>query len=755
MQTHILGFPRIGKNRELKKALELYWKKEITLQNLQQTGSELRKQHWKIQKDSGLSYVTTGDFSFYDHVLDVSMMIGAVPERFKISAGESDLDVYFKMARGDAFSQVSAMEMTKWFDTNYHYIVPELSDSTVLKFSGRDIIDQTCEAVDAGYDAKPVLLGPVTYLSLSKSVDGFDKWLLADKLGDIYVQVIAELSSMCRWVQVDEPILCADMELEAAEAFKKIYKKLNSSPDSGSILLTTYFDNLDDNADLALNSGCTGLHIDLIRGGGAAEHIVNNLPDFMTLSVGVVDGRNIWTTDLVKARKQLENIKEKVPHERLMIGSSCSLLHSPVDITSEAGIDSELKTWMSFAVQKCRETALLGAVMSGGEYSREIEHNQEIIRSRNESSKVHSAKVKELTECIDSSMLKRKSPYSKRKKEQGWLNLPLFPTTTIGSFPQTDEIRNQRRKFRNGEVFIEDYDFFIRNEIKKIIRKQEELNLDVLVHGEPERNDMVEYFGQKMHGFCFTQNGWVQSYGSRCVKPPVIYGDVFRRGDMTVDWITYAQSLTGKPVKGMLTGPVTILCWSFVRDDIEKAEVCRQIALAVREEVMSLEKAGINIIQIDEAAFSEGMPVKHKDRNGYFRWATDAFRLASSGVQDKTQIHTHMCYSEFNEIIEAIADMDADVISIESSRSGMVLLDAFNDFEYPRDIGPGVYDIHSPRVPSVEEIKGLISSALEKIPAERLWINPDCGLKTREWREVMESLHNMVQAVKEIRRQYQ
>lgn len=751
IKKHILGFPRIGAGRELKKALEAYWQGASTRDVLETTCRMLKLRHWGIQESAGLSYVATGDFSHYDHVLDVTAMLGAIPERFGNTSTSLAYDSYFRMARGDAATNVPAMAMTKWFNTNYHYIVPEISPSFSPSLSSRRVVEDTRDAIKAGYHPKPVLVGPITWLSLAKATDRFDRWERLEEIVEVYCGIIAELGGLCEWIQMDEPVLCADISLQAREAFVPVYTRLTSAAGNAKLLLATYFDALDDNLDLALSSGCGGLHVDLVRGRQCLEQVLEKFPDTMVFSAGIVDGRNIWRTDFEQALDILVRIRQKVGEDRFMIASSCSLLHSPVDLDYEKNLDPELKGWMAFAVQKCEEVGILGDILDCWDCSEELSENNDAICSRRSSPRVRNEDVRRRCSLVNEEMLHRKSAYPKRKKAQSWLSLPLFPTTTIGSFPQTAEIRRQRRLFGKGEISREDYESFLKREIRELMEKQEELGLDVLVHGEVERNDMVEYFGQQMEGFCFTSNGWVQSYGSRCVKPPIIYGDVARSRPMTMEWTTFAQSLTRKPVKGMLTGPVTILSWSFVRDDLDRSEVCRQIALAVRDEVQDLENAGIGIIQIDEAALSEGMPVKKRDRDAYLRWAVDSFRLATSGVADSMQIHTHMCYSEFNEIIGAIAAMDADVISIESSRSRMELLDAFRDFKYPNEIGPGVYDIHSPRVPSKNEIVELLEKALIYIPKERLWVNPDCGLKTRAWPETIESLRNMIAAALALR----
>ncbi len=750
METHILGFPRIGARRELKRALESYWKGKSSELELQQTAAQLRKTHWQIQQSAGLSFVSTGDFSYYDQMLDMSAALGVIPERFG-QAEEIDLTTYFKLARGDAQANVPAMEMTKWFNTNYHYIVPEISPMTSPRLLSRKIIEETAEAVELGFTPKPVLIGPITYLELSKGRNGFNCWEKLPELVAVYTDLIKELSALCEWIQLDEPILCRELSAQAAANFTPVYARLNAAANSSKLLLTTYFDTLDDNLDLALNSGCGGLHLDLVRGNKQLESLLAKLPESMIFSAGIVEGRNIWKTDYTAALSRLRPLYAALGSERLWLGSSCSLLHAPVDLTNETDLDPEIRSWLAFAVQKCTEITDLATATTVNGDNPVIIKNREAITSRRKSTRVNNPEIQQRLGSITPEMLKRASPYPERKTAQSWLKLPLLPTTTIGSFPQTGEIRRNRLAYKKGEINTEEYTGFLKDEIKHVVTLQEELGLDVLVHGESERNDMVEYFGQQLSGFCFTANGWVQSYGSRCVKPPVIFGDISRPQAMTVEWIKYAQSVTDKPLKGMLTGPVTILCWSFVRDDITRKEVSSQIALAIRDEVQDLEKAGIHIIQIDEAALSEGMPVKQRDRTSYLEWAVESFRLATTGVADSTQIHTHMCYSEFNDIIESIADMDADVISIESSRSRMELLNCFKDFKYPNEIGPGVWDIHSPRVPSVDEIVELLEKACTYIPKERLWVNPDCGLKTRDWEETIASIKNMVEAAQIMR----
>lgn len=761
MEKHILGFPRIGARRELKKALEAYWRGASSTSELVRVCEDLKERHWRIQHEAGLSYVSTGDFSLYDQVLDTTAMLGAIPERFVVdsSSTPADFSTYFRMARGDASRNIAPMEMTKWFNTNYHYIVPEISATQQFALSSTTLVKDTRRAISCGYTPKPVLVGPITYLSLAKGVDGYDCWQSLDAVLAVYIEILGQLDPLCCWIQIDEPILCADMSPAAREAFSHAYKVLNASVPSAGLLLTTYFDALDDNLDIALSSGCAGLHVDLTRGGASLDTYIEKLPSSMKLSIGLVDGRNIWKTDYEKVLSKVNGSLNNLSSDRILVGSSCTLQHSPVDLENETTLDEELKSWLSFAVQKCQEVFDLETLLSERTGTGRtdgiaiLERNTSAMNSRRLSSRVHNPVVQKRTSAVDDTMYCRQQPYVARKEAQQWLELPQYPTTTIGSFPQTAEIRAKRSAFKKGALSEERYEAFIKKEIQRAVEEQNALGLDVLVHGEPERNDMVEYFGQQMDGFCFTSAGWVQSYGSRCVKPPIIYGDISRPNPMTVKWITYAASLTEKPMKGMLTGPVTILCWSFVRDDIERADVCRQLALAIRDEVKDLEDASVKILQIDEAAFSEGMPIKQKDRDAYLTWAVDCFRLSTSCVEDSTQIHSHMCYSEFNEIIGAIAAMDADVISIEASRSKMELLDAFKSFDYPNEIGPGIYDIHSPRVPTKEEMVQLLEDAKAYIPEERLWVNPDCGLKTRDWPECIASLKNMVEAAYEMRKQ--
>ncbi|MFZ5811478.1 MAG: 5-methyltetrahydropteroyltriglutamate--homocysteine S-methyltransferase [Thermodesulfobacteriota bacterium] len=755
MESHILGFPRVGAARELKFALERHWRGEMSARELADLGRDLTARHWKVQADAGLSLVAVGDFSFYDHVLDTAVMLGLTPERFADGSPVFP-DRYFRMARGDAEKNVPAMDMTKWFDTNYHYIVPELIPGMVPRLSRATVIEDARLARDLGYRPKAVLLGPVTFLSLCKVSGGLERFELLPEVAAVYREVLRQLVPLCPWIEIDEPVLCTDMPLAARAAFLPACAMLREGAKGARLMLGTFFGGLGDNLDLALASGFDALHLDLTRSGDRLGEVLDRLPGGMALSLGLVDGRNIWKTDLERAVSTARDAASRLGRDRVFAASGCSLLHSPVDVDLEDGLDPALRRTMAFAVQKCREVGIIGEVLAGVEHGAALRGNAADLAAGRGLPGVRDPEVRRRLETVTPEMLSRHSPFAERKKcQDAALGLPLLPTTTIGSFPQTADIRAARLALRRGDIDPAAYEARIREVIADVVARQEALGLDVLVHGEPERNDMVEYFGQMLRGFAFTGNGWVQSYGSRCVKPPVIYADVSRPGPMTVSWIGHARSLTQRPVKGMLTGPVTILNWSFVRDDLPRSEVCRQIALAMRDEVLDLERSGVPVIQIDEAAFREGLPLARADQEAYLTWAVDCFRLTSSGVADQTQIHTHMCYSEFGGIIRWIAAMDADVVSIESSRSKMELLEAFREYEYPNDIGPGVYDIHSPRVPGVEEMAGLVRRALEVVPAGRLWINPDCGLKTRAWPEAMASLANMVQAARIVRAECQ
>ncbi len=755
MKAHNLGFPRIGAQRELKFALERYWRGEIDRAALEEVGKTLRAENWRRQQAAGLDLIPVGDFSFYDQILDHSLRLGVVPERFGWDGGEADLDLYFRMARGRAPSgePAAACEMTKWFDTNYHYLVPEVSAEQSFQLADERLFREVEEARELGIPFKPVLPGPLTWLWLAKSRDeAFERLTLLDKLLPVYARILDRLAQLgAEWVQIDEPILVLDLPTNWKQAFEAAYNRLQSAP--VKLLLTTYFGALEDNLSLAMQLPTAGLHLDLVRGAGQLDAALDRLPPYKVLSLGVIDGRNIWRTDLDACLARLAPVADRLG-ERLWIAPSCSLLHVPVDLAAETRLDPEIRGWLAFAVQKLDEVSVLARALGGDPdgVAAALEESRAACEGRRRSPRIHRPEVEERLAGVTADMLARNRSYPERRPlQRARLDLPLFPTTTIGSFPQTAEIRRARREYRNGTLSESEYRNFMRDEIARVIERQEAIGLDMLVHGEPERNDMVEYFGEQLEGFAFTGNGWVQSYGSRCVKPPILYGDVSRPAPMTVDWITWAQSLTARPVKGMLTGPVTILNWSFVRDDRPRAEICAQIALALRDEVLDLEAAGIRAIQIDEAALREGLPLRRGQWPEYLDWAVRAFRLTASGVRDETQIHTHMCYSEFNDIIRAIAEMDADVITIETSRSQMELLDAFEDFEYPNEIGPGVYDIHSPNVPTVEQMVELMRLAAQRIPAERLWVNPDCGLKTRNWEEVEPALRNMVEAARRLR----
>ncbi|MCV6639190.1 5-methyltetrahydropteroyltriglutamate--homocysteine S-methyltransferase [Candidatus Albibeggiatoa sp. nov. NOAA] len=755
MKAHILGFPRIGIKRELKKAVEAYWHGKTQREDLEQTAKALRARHWQLQQDAGLDFVTVNDFSYYDHVLDMSVTLGVIPARYEHQGGNADLDTMFRMARGRAPSgkDTIAGEMTKWFDTNYHYIVPEFYPDQGFSLSSTKLFDEVTEAQQAGHKVKPVLISPLTYLWLGKTKKAdFDKLSLLEQVLPVYREILQKLKAQgVEWVQFDEPILALDLPTEWQAAIEQAYASLAQS--GVNILVASYFGALEDNLQVATRLPVQALHIDIVRAPEQLQNVVDALPETMALSVGVTNGRNIWKADLNQCLAILEPLKQQLG-DRLWVSASCSLLHSPVDLDAEKRMNPAIKAWLAFATQKLRELQLLKSALVDGHDSvaKSLEINQRDNDARRNSTLIHKPEVKQRVEGITPALAQRQSAYDKRAElQKQHLDLPLFPTTTIGSFPQTGDIRKTRRDFKKHLISREDYTRQMQNEIKSVVAKQHELGLDVLVHGEPERNDMVEYFGEQLDGFVFSQNGWVQSYGSRCVKPPIIFGDVSRPSPMTVDWITYAQQQTDKVMKGMLTGPVTVLQWSFVRDDQPREQTCLQLALAIRDEVVDLEKAGIQIIQIDEAAFREGLPLRQKEWQTYLDWAVKSFRITASGVEDVTQIHTHMCYSEFNDIMPAIADMDADVITIETSRSQMELLDAFEDFAYPNEIGPGVYDIHSPRVPKKDEIMTLLHKAHERIPAERLWVNPDCGLKTRGWSETEAALQNMVDAAKTMR----
>ena len=757
--THNLGFPRIGAKRELKFALESYWKGESSRDALKALGAQLRRRHWGNQSE--LDFVPVGDFAFYDQMLDMSFTLGNLPERVQGFQGDV-LDNYFRVARGRSAQSaehaaccgggVAAGEMTKWFDTNYHYIVPEFTSATTFQLDASRLLTQLAEARQLGLNPKPVIIGPVTYLAQGKAKDDSNKLALLDRILPVYAELLDTLAAQgVEWVQIDEPMLVTELDADWKHAFNTAYHQLKST--KVKLLLATYFGQLAENLHLAANLPVAGLHIDAINGREDVQPLLNLLPAHKVLSLGVINGRNIWKTDLNAVLDWIEPIAERLG-ERLWIAPSCSLLHVPVDLDSEQKLDAEVKSWLAFALQKLDELRVLASALNNGRAAVKavLDVNKAAIDARRASPRVNNPAVKAALLKITPELGKRQTPYAQRAtKQAALLKLPAYPTTTIGSFPQTADIRHARSEFKAGRLDEAGYQAAMRKEIERAVREQEALDLDVLVHGEAERNDMVEYFGEQLEGYAFSQFGWVQSYGSRCVKPPILFGDISRPQAMTVEWIKYAQSLTQRPMKGMLTGPVTILNWSFVRDDQPRSVSCYQLALAIREEVLDLERAGVRIIQIDEAALREGLPLRQAQWQTYLGWAVESFRITANGVDDETQIHTHMCYSEFNDIIKAIADMDADVITIETSRSDMELLDAFENFHYPNEIGPGVYDIHSPNIPTQEHIVQLMKKAAERVPAERLWVNPDCGLKTRQWPEVIPALTNMVAAAKALR----
>lgn len=749
-----LGFPRIGVNRDLKKACEAFWKGAVPEADLLKAAKDLRARHWTMQKDAGISHIPSNDFSFYDQILDMACLLGCVPARYGWAGGPVNLETYFAMARGNA--KAPAMEMTKWFDTNYHYIVPEFEKNQTFALSGTKIFDEYAEAKAVGIETRPVLIGPVSFIHLGKAkYEPFDPKALIDTLIPIYAEILKKLAAQgAQWVQMDEPVLATDLCEGARASFTRVYETLAKAAPSLKICVTTYFDGLRDNVEIAAALPVAALHIDLRRASDQLDSVLAKLPAGRSLSLGIVDGRNIWKNDLSASLAALEKAAAKIGKDRVIVASSCSLLHTPVDLDMEDRLDPQIRNWMAFAKQKLAEIATLTKGLENGRESvaRELAASDAVVKDRQTSPRIHNPQVKARVNAIAPAQLSRHSPFAARQKTQhATYKLPLFPTTSIGSFPQTDAIRKARAEFKAGSLSASAYESAMKKEIEHVVRFQEKIDMDVLVHGEAERNDMVEYFGEQLGGFTFTKNGWVQSYGSRCVKPPVIFGDVLRPAPMTVAWSRYAQSLTPRPMKGMLTGPVTILQWSFVRDDQPRSETCKQIALAIRDEVTDLEKAGIRIIQIDEPAIREGLPLRTADRPAYLKWAVDSFRLCSSGVDDTTQIHTHMCYSEFNDIIDSVGAMDADVISIETSRSQMELLDAFADYKYPNEIGPGVYDIHSPRVPAKDEMVALLDKALKVLKPIQIWVNPDCGLKTRGWTETEPALENMVAAAKAMR----
>ena len=752
-----LGYPRIGPNRELKWLLESFWNKKINENDFLQKISNIKKNNWLTQRKAGVHFIPSNDFSLYDHVLDMCLTVDAIPERFKkLKNKKNKFDLYFAMARGyqNGKIDIKAMEMTKWFDTNYHYIVPEFKQNQKFNLAFSKIIDEFLEAKNFGIITRPVILGPLSFLYLGKSISNkFNKLKLLNNLIPIYKKIFKLLKSFgADWVQVDEPILSLDLDKDFKEKFIPTYNSF--AKDSPKILLTSYFSSAYPNFNILKKINVTGIHLDLINTKSEElNKILKNFPMNKFLSAGLINGRNIWKNNLFKSIECIKKIKKKINHDKLIISSSCSLLHSPVDLNKEQKIDSRINDWLSFANQKLDEIVFLqkyfnSNLLNKSEY---LINNKISVKKREQSKLIHNKNVKKRMKSISPRMLKRNNNYFLRKMIQDELNLPLFPTTTIGSFPQTNEVRKFRLKFKKKEITQKSYESFLKKETKKAIKFQESIDIDVVVHGEFERNDMVEYFGEQLKGFIFTKFGWVQSYGSRCVKPPIIFGDITRTKPMTVFWSKYAQSLTKKIVKGMLTGPVTILQWSFVRDDQPRELTCKQIALALLDEVLDLEKNGLKIIQIDEPALREGLPLRKNEWNSYLKWAIDSFKIASSSVNDETQIHTHMCYCEFDDILDSIEKLDADVISIETSRSNMELLDSFKNYKYPNSIGPGVYDIHSPRVPNLNEIKSLLEKAQKYINKDKIWVNPDCGLKTRGWPEVKKALKSMTSVAKSFR----
>lgn len=766
IKTSVLGYPRIGEQRELKKATEAYWKGEISIEDLHQKGQEIRKENWKKLQKQNIDQIPCNDFSFYDQTLDMSCLLGNIPKRFNFNGNTVDLDTLFRVARGvieqnnsGGTPQVLASDMTKWFNTNYHYIVPEFESATRFKLSSKKVFEEFQEAQALGINAVPVLIGPMTYLTLGKVHDTqnptFNRFTLLNQLLPVYQEIITQLEALgATTIQIDEPIFSLDLSEEQKAGLKQTYETLQFK--NAQLKLTTYFDTIGNNIKLFLSIPADIFHIDTVYGSEDLDAILQDFPENKTLSLGIVNGRNIWKNDYEASLVQIQKALQKIGTERLIISSSCSLTHSPITLKNESALDADIQNWMAFADEKVTEIKELAEIANGTAPASLLDANKAAIASRRNSSKIHKAAVKDRVAQIKAKDFDRQSPFSVRQglqKEK--LKLPLFPTTSIGSFPQTKEVREKRAAYKAGKINEAEYNAFLEAETLKCIQLQEELDIDMLVHGEFERNDMVEYFGENLEGFVFSKNGWVQSYGSRYVKPPIIFGDVSRTQPMTVKWSKFAQDHTTRPMKGMLTGPITILQWSFVRDDQPRKDTTFQIALAIRDEVVDLEAAGIAAIQIDEPAIREGLPLRRNEWNEYLDWAVKAFRLSAAGVKDDTQIHTHMCYSEFNDIIQAIADLDADVISIETSRSKMELLEAFVTFKYPSEIGPGVYDIHSPQIPSVSEMEDLLEKANKVLPTENIWCNPDCGLKTRGYAEVTPALKNMVDAAKRMRTKVQ
>ena len=749
IQVASIGYPRIGPKRELKKALEQFWKGEIQEQDLHNVAKNLRKQNWQTQKSAGVDLISSNDFSFYDQVLDAICLLGAVPKRYKWDGQEVNLTTYFAMARGSqtADLDVPALEMTKWFDTNYHYLVPELSAEQTFKLSSNKPFEEYEEAKQAGFDTKPIILGPLTFLLLAKGIDGFNTINLLDKILPIYKQIVEKFSQLgAEWIQIDEPILVKDLDSNVVSKIKDTLNQIKGAAGNCKILLATYFEDLNEDVkNQVFESNVDVVHLDLVRGSKNKEYVKNSNKK---LSLGLVDGRNVWKTNL---QEKINLIKGNISND-VIIASSCPLLHSPYDLELEQKVPVEIKRWLSFAKQKLLELNVIKGFINEGSHREALDNNAADIHDRETSKLIHDNAVKDRIKTINKSITERKSSYVDRAKiQKNIFSLPKYPTTTIGSFPQTTDVRQARAKFKRGELDETSYEKFLEEKTIDTIRKQESIGIDVIVHGEFERNDMVEYFGEQLKGFTFTSSGFVQSYGSRCVKPPIIFGNVSRPKPMTVRWSKFAQEQTKQIVKGMLTGPITILQWSFVRDDQPRKFTAQEIGFAIRDEVEDLEKNGIRMIQIDEPALREGLPLKKKDWKDYLSWSVDCFKISAAVVKDETQIHTHMCYAEFEDIIDSIAALDADVISIETSRSRMELLTTFEKFKYPNEVGPGVYDIHSPRVPSQDEMKILIEKASKLIDPSRIWVNPDCGLKTRGWPETIDALTKMVNAAKELR----
>lgn len=754
--THTLGFPRIGVKRELKQALEKYWSGNSSQADLLATGRELRQRHWQWQADAGIDLLPVGDFAWYDQVLGTSLLLGNIPARHRNQDGSVDLDTLFRIARGRApcGHTAAASEMSKWFNTNYHYLVPEFSRHQTFSLEWTQLFDEITEAQALGHTVKPVLLGPVSYLWLGKvKGEPFDRLELLPQLLAVYEAVLGRLAAVgCDWVQIDEPALVLDLPDAWQDAYHTAYDALQGHC---RLLLTSYFGSVDHHWSLIRRLPVQGVHLDCVAGHWPTPSRLAELPADWIISLGIINGRNIWRADLEQQHQRLRPLAAHLG-ERLWLASSCSLLHCPMDLQEETALDTEARSWLAFARQKCVELQLVAQALNEEQPDQllRLQAYSAPIRARDRSTRVHNPAVQAAVAAITPAQARRQSPYAQRAIQQRHaLNLPAWPTTTIGSLPQTTQIRALRQEHRQGRLSAQDYETALQQEIAYAVREQEALDLDVLVHGEPERNDMVEYFGEQLAGYLFTRNGWVQSYGSRCVKPPIISGDISRPHPITVAWSQYAQSLTAKPMKGMLTGPLTMLCWSFLREDVSRETIARQLALALRDEVCELEQAGIRIIQIDEPALREGLPLRQAEWADYLQWAVQAFQLTAAGVRDSTQIHTHMCYCEFADVMDAIAALDADVITLETSRSDMELLETFRSFAYPNEIGPGVYDIHSPNVPGVDWMVSLLRKAAEHIPAQRLWVNPDCGLKTRGWEETRTALANMVIAAKQLRQE--